>query len=95
MINSYIVRAELHESGTFQDSAARLFNILPDSQSVGKVGSLPIISTCLFGQSQSTMLHSCCKYGQLHMYMYLNLLKWYYDQKIISFFSSDFESVFT
>ena len=23
-----------------------------------------------------------------------NLLKWYYDQKIISFFSSDFESVF-
>ena len=22
------------------------------------------------------------------------LLKWYYDQKIISFFSSDFESVF-
>ena len=34
MINLYIpvVRAELHvhESGTFQDSAARLFNILPD-----------------------------------------------------------------
>ena len=23
----------------------------------------------------------------------LNTLKWYYDQKIISFFSSDFESV--
>ena len=23
-----------------------------------------------------------------------SLLKWYYDQKIISFFSSDFESVF-
>ena len=23
-----------------------------------------------------------------------NSLKWYYDQKIISFFSSDFESVF-
>ena len=30
MINLYIVKAELHESGTFQDSAARLFNILPD-----------------------------------------------------------------
>ena len=24
----------------------------------------------------------------------VDLLKWYYDQKIISFFSSDFESVF-
>ena len=24
----------------------------------------------------------------------INILKWYYDQKIISLFSSDFESVF-
>ena len=26
--------------------------------------------------------------------LYILVLKWYYDQKIISFFSSDFESVF-
>ena len=26
--------------------------------------------------------------------LYKDFLKWYYDQKIISFFSSDFESVF-
>ena len=38
---------------------------------------------------QSTKLQSAC-FGKKNR----GPLKWYYDQKIISFFSSDFESVF-
>ena len=30
----------------------------------------------------------------MHVHVLVVALKWYYDQKIISFFSSDFESVF-
>ena len=44
---------------------------------------------------QVTLANARCFYSLIGGALGVNVLKWYYDQKIISFFSSDFERVFT